>query len=224
MTKPAPDPGAPGSPDKHEPPAPHASTRAVLDEFARGNPEDLLRFGDLVSDLRQTAFGMLLFVAVLPAFLPLPGVAGAISGPLVMLVGAQLMVGLRKPWLPRFLAQRGPQRKSMQRFRNLMAPWLRRLERMVRPRLPQILEHPLASAFTGLLLVLLGLLLALPIPFTNYVFGALMLLFVFALLERDGALMLVAWACGAIFVVVFGFISENLVQMLAELVNGWFPR
>ena len=54
--------------------------------------------------------------------------------------------------------------------------------------------------------------------------GALMLLFVFALLERDGALMLVAWACGAIFVVVFGFISENLVQMLAELVNGWFPR
>ena len=224
MTKPAPDPGAPGSPDKHEPPAPHASTRAVLDEFAQGNPEDLLRFGDLVSDLRQTAFGMLLFVAVLPAFLPLPGVAGAISGPLVMLVGAQLMVGLRKPWLPRFLAQRGPQRKSMQRFRNLMAPWLRRLERMVRPRLPQILEHPLASAFTGLLLVLLGLLLALPIPFTNYVFSALMLLFVFALLERDGALMLVAWACGAIFVVVFGFISENLVQMLAELVNGWFPR
>ena len=58
----------------------------------------------------------------------------------------------------------------MQRFRNLMAPWLRCLERMVRPRLPQILEHPLASAFTGLLLVLLGLLLALPIPFTNYVF------------------------------------------------------
>ena len=42
----------------------------------------------------QTAFGMLLFVAVLPAFLPLPGVAGAISGPLVMLVGAQLMVCL----------------------------------------------------------------------------------------------------------------------------------
>ena len=41
-------------------------------------------------------------------------------------------------------------------------------------------------AVTGLLLVMLGLLLALPIPFTNYVFGVLMLLFVFSLLERDG--------------------------------------
>ena len=219
-----PEPGNPGPAGQGDRPAPHASTRAVLDEFALGNPEDPLRFGDLVSDLRQTAFGMLLFVAVLPAFLPLPGVAGAISGPLVMLVGAQLMVGLRKPWLPRFLAHRGPQRKSMQRFRDLMAPWLRRLEKLVRPRLPGVLEHPLASAFTGLLLVMLGLLLALPIPFTNYVFGVLMLLFVFALLERDGALMLAAWACGAIFIVVFGFISENLVQVLAELVNGWFPK
>ena len=217
-----PEPGQSEAPGQDETPVPHASTRAVLDEFALGDPEDPLRFGDLVSDLRQTAFGMLLFVAVLPAFLPLPGVAGAISGPLVMLIGAQLMVGLRKPWLPRFIAQRGPQRKSMQRFRDVMAPWLRRLEKLVRPRLPAVLEHPVASAFTGVLLVLLGLLLALPIPFTNYVFGVLMLLFVFALLERDGALMLVAWACGAIFIVVFGFISENLVQVLAEMIDGWF--
>ena len=97
MTKPAPEPGTAGPPGQDDRPAPHPSTRAVLEEFAQGNPEDPLRFGDLVSDLRQTAFGMLLFVAVLPAFLPLPGVAGAISGPLVMLVGAQLMVGLRKP-------------------------------------------------------------------------------------------------------------------------------
>ena len=222
MTKQAPEPDKPEAPGQDDRPAPHASTRSVLDEFALGDPEDPLRFGDLVSDLRQTAFGMLLFVAVLPAFLPLPGVAGAISGPLVMLVGAQLMVGLRKPWLPRFLAQRGPQRKSMQRFRDLMAPWLRRLEKLVRPRLPAVLEHPLASAFTGVLLVLLGLLLALPIPFTNYVFGVLMLLFVFALLERDGALMLVAWLAGAIAVVVFGFVSGNLLHVLAEVVQDWF--
>lgn len=216
-------------PDRHSDPAvnpgissPAPSTRAVLDAFAEGDPEDHLRLGDLVSDLRQTAFGMLLFVGVLPAFLPIPGVAGAISGPLVVLIGAQLMIGLRKPWLPGFLARRGPHRKAMQRFRDLMAPWLRRLEKLVRPRMPGVLEHPVASAFTGLLLVLLGLLLALPIPFTNYVFGVLMLLFVFALLERDGALMLVAWACGTIFVVVFGFISENLVQVMAKVISGWF--
>ena len=96
----------------------------------------------------------------------------------------------------------------------------------VPPRTPLLSGRMADRLFAGMAhaaaLLTLGLLLAMPIPFTNYVFGALMLLFVFALLERDGALMLVAWACGAIFVVVFGFISENLVQMLAEIISGWF--
>ncbi|KAF1707616.1 exopolysaccharide biosynthesis protein [Pseudoxanthomonas sacheonensis] len=214
MTKPDSGP-APGNGD-------HVSTRAVLDEFAAGDPDDHLRLGDLLSGLRQTAFGMLLFVAVLPAFIPIPGVAGAISGPLVVLIGAQLLFCLRKPWLPGFLARRGPYRRSMVRFRDRMARWLGWLEKVVRPRMEGVLDHPVASAFTGLLLVLLGLLLALPIPFTNYVFGVLLLLFVFALLERDGALMLVAWLAGAIAVVVFGFVSGNLVQMLVHMVDGWF--
>lgn len=222
MTKPAPDSGAAPEPapepDAHQ----HAGTRAVLDAFAAGDPDDHLRMGDLLSGLRQTAFGMLLFVAVLPAFIPIPGVAGAISGPLVVLIGAQLLVCLRKPWLPGFLARRGPHRRSMARFRDMMARWLGWLEKLVRPRMEVVLDHPLASAFTGLLLVLLGLLLALPIPFTNYLFGMLLLLFVFALLERDGALMLIAWLAGAIAVVVFGFVSGNLVQMLVHMVDGWF--
>ena len=221
MTKPAPDSGAaPGASGKGV--REHASTRAVLDAFAAGDPDDHLRMGDLLSGLRQTAFGMLLFVAVLPAFLPIPGLAGAISGPLVALIGAQLLVCLRKPWLPGFLARRGPYRRSMARFRDMMARWLGWLEKLVRPRLEGVLDHPLASAFTGLLLVLLGLLLALPIPFTNYLFGVLLLLFVFALLERDGALMLIAWLAGTTAVVVFGFVSGNLVQMLAHMVDGWF--
>ena len=88
--------------------------------------------------------------------------------------------------------------------------------------MPWVLDHPLASAFSGLLMILLGLLLALPIPFTNYLFGALLLLFAFALLERDGALMLVAWISGTVAVVVFGFISGNLLQMLVSAVDGWF--
>ena len=110
--KPAPDSAGPGEPGEAAPGNnAHTSTRAVLDAFAEGDPEDHLRLGDLLSGLRQTAFGMLLFVGVLPAFIPIPGLAGAISGPVVMLIGAQLLIGLRKPWLPQFMARRGPHRQ-----------------------------------------------------------------------------------------------------------------
>ncbi|MGN6222796.1 exopolysaccharide biosynthesis protein [Pseudoxanthomonas sp.] len=205
----------------HRPP-PHAGIRGLLDDFALGDPNQVLRLGDLLSGFGQSAFGLLLFIAVLPAFIPIPGVGGAIGGPLVILVGAQLLVGLSKLWLPGFIARRGPHRSALITFRTLLSPWLARLEKLIRPRLHVVLDHKLALSFTGLLLVLLGLLLALPIPFTNYVFGVLLLLFALALLERDGALMLVAWVAGGAAVIVFGFLSGHLVAATTEFVGRWF--
>lgn len=200
----------------------HTSTATLIDGFAAGDPDEVLRLGDLLKDFGPAAFGMLLFIGVLPAFIPVPGVGGAIGGPMVVLVGVQLLLGLRKVWLPAFLARRGPHRSAMVRFRQRMAPWLRRLEKIVRPRMGGFVDNRIALSFTGVLLVLLGILLALPIPFTNYVFGFLLLLFALALLERDGALLLVAWIAGAIAVVVFGVLSGNLVESLTALLAKWF--
>mgnify|MGYP002721754749 CR=1 FL=1 len=199
-----------------------ATTRSLLDEMARGDPNERLRLVDLLADLQQSAFGMLLFIGVLPSFIPIPGVAGGLSGPLVMLVGAQLLLCLRKPWLPRFIAIRGPMRHSVVRFRDALAKPLRWLEKLVRPRWPGMLDSRPASAFTGLLLLLLGVLLALPIPFTNYLFGLLLLLYVFALLERDGMLLLAAWVMGAVAIAVFGVASGNLAHMVIHQVQRLF--
>ena len=187
-----------------------AGTRALLDGLATGDPEETLKLQDVLAGLGKRSFGMLLFVSTLPAFIPIPGVGGAIGGPLVVLIGLQLLVGLRKPWLPRVVSQRGPHRRTMAKFRDRIAPWLSRLERVVRPRAAGLLDHRLASLFTGLQLLLLGLLLTLPIPFTNYVFGALLLVFAFALIERDGRLMAVAWVAGAAAIAVFGVLSGSL--------------
>lgn len=209
------------SPPEHAPPPPHITTRQLLDEFALGEPNDVLRLGELLSGFGQSCFGLLLFLAVIPAFIPIPGVGGAISGPLVVLVGMQLLLGLSQLWLPGFIKSRGPMRSTMGRFRRAISPWLKRLEKLVKPRLSGILNNRLALCFTGLLLVLLGLLLALPIPFTNYLFAALLLLFALALLERDGALLLVAWLTGGMAVVVFGFLSGHLVQLISTLLARW---
>lgn len=193
-----------------------AGTRVLLDAFAFGDPDEILRLGDVFGGLGKRSFGMLLFVSTLPAFIPIPGVGGAVSGPLVVLIGLQLLAGLRKPWLPKFIATRGPHRHLMVKFRDRISPWLARLERLVHPRADALLDHRLASALSGLMLVLLGVLLALPIPFTNYVFGGLLLLFALALLERDGWLMAVAWFTGAIAIGVFGVLSGNLAAAAAR--------
>lgn len=195
-----------------------AGTRTLLDALAEGDPAELLPLRVLLAGLGRRAFGMLLFAAILPAFIPIP-VGGAISGPLVVLVGLQLLALRRRPWLPRFLAERGPHRHALARFERRISPALVRLERVVRPRLTVVLDHIAAAAFTGLLLVLLGVLLALPVPLTNYLFGGLLLLFALALLERDGALMLVAWAGGIAAIAVFGVLSGTLLTAAADWID-----
>ena len=204
-------------PEPGKPPR-EAGTRAILDALLDGDPAQSLDFDHLLDGLGRRAFGMLLFVAALPAFIPIP-VGGALSGPLIMLVAAQLLVGMGHPWLPGFIARLGPKRQSLARFERIVDPWLARLERIVRPRLTVVLDHPLASAFTGLLLLLLGLLLALPIPLTNYLLGGLILLYALALLERDGALMLVAWGLGIVALVTTGALSGGLIAAMQPWID-----
>ena len=50
-------------------------------------------------------------------------------------------------------------------------------------------------------------------------FGGLLLLFAFALLERDGRLMAIAWIAGAAAVAVFGVLSGQLAAMAARWVD-----
>lgn len=206
--------------DIQESPVRANGLRALLDSLCDGDPNDHLALRDLIGDLGRSTFGVLLLVATLPAFIPIPGVAGALSGPLVVLIGMHLLVLVRKPWLPGFVARRGPQRSTVIRFDRAGDRWLRWLERLVRPRLRPMIDHPLATIFTGLQLVLLGVLLALPIPFTNFLFGALLLIYALALLERDGVLMLIAWAAGIVAIYIFGAVSGNLAAMLWAWVAG----
>lgn len=197
-----------------------AGTRALLDALAEdGTQDEVVDLAQVFGGLGRRSFGMLLFIATLPAFIPVPGLAGAASGPLVMLIGAQLLVGRRTPWLPPAIARRGPRRRTLRGFRDRISPWLARLEKRIRPRNPELLDHRLAASWTGLLLLLLGLLLALPIPFTNYVLGVLLLLFALALLERDGRLMAVAWALGTIALAASALLSSQVAAWMAPLLD-----
>ncbi|MEA5124388.1 exopolysaccharide biosynthesis protein [Xanthomonas floridensis] len=209
----------PGDADEDQMRYRNEGIRSLLAAFSDGDPEQVLRVREILADLQQSAFGVFLFLAILPSFIPIPGVAGGISGPLTVLIGLQMMCCLRKPWVPGFIGERGPRRRTSQRFVAKLAPTLRRLDRLLKPRLHGLLDRLPAQVFTGLLLVLVGILLTLPIPFTNYLFGLILLLFALALLERDGALLLVGWAATLISVAVFGVTSDQLV----DLIRGWWP-
>jgi len=197
--------------------SPEISTRALLHALAEGDDRQPLTLGSLLDQFRERAYGVFMLVSVLPAFVPLPIGAGAISGPLISLIGLQLLVQMAHPWVPGFLARRPLSRAGMVKFRDRTAGLLRRLEKVSRPRTEGVIDHPAAKMFTGLLLVVLGFLLALPIPATNYPFGLIILAYAIALIERDGRLMLAAWALGIAQIVVVGAFSGQAALWLRQL-------
>ena len=197
--------------------SPEISTRSLLHALAEGDPTQELTLGGLLDQFKTRAYGVFLLMSVLPAFVPLPVGAGAVSGPLVSLIGLQFLAQMEHPWVPRFLSRRPISRPGRVKFRDRTARLLRWLEKVSRPRTEIIIDHPIARTFTGLMLVLLGFLLALPLPATNYPFGLILLTYAIALIERDGRLMLVAWALGVVQLSVVGLFSGKIAGMVARL-------
>lgn len=196
--------------------SPEISTRALLDTLAEGNGADDLTLGGMLDQFRERAYGVFLLVCILPAFVPLPVGAGAISGPLVLLIGLQFLAQMAHPWVPGFLSRRSLSRDGVTRFRDRTSGMLRRLEKLSRPRNEILIDHFAARTFTGLLLVLLGFLLALPIPGTNYPFGFILLAYAIALIERDGRLMAIAWVLGVAEIVVLAVFSTQIARWAAD--------
>ena len=200
------------------------TTRGLLERIVRDHPGSI-PLAELLDAVSERAFGLFLLIAILPAFLPLPAGAGAVSGPLVVLAGIQLLAQAEHPWLPRWLQRRLVPISSINRFQTLIAKPLAWLERVSRPSWPAMIDHPLAKAFTGLLLVLLGILLALPVPLTNYPFGLILLVFAVALIERDGRTLALAWALGLAQLAFIWLFVDNAAEIAMnafQSVVSWF--
>lgn len=220
----APDnPGATPAPGKrfrrkrnpHGPPP--ITTRGLVEELATGDPDEELSFGQLLDRFSERSFGLFLLLVMLPTFIPIPVGVGALSGALASLIGLQFLARLEHPWMPKWVANYKIHRHRIISFRDRMGKWLGRLERLTRPRYTGVFTHWAAHAFTGLLLVVLGVLLCLPIPLTNYPFGLILLAYSFALIERDGALMLIAWALGLVEIAVVAGFGNQMVAWGASL-------
>ena len=195
-------------------------TSRLLFELLRRGSGEAVALGDIIETFRSRAYGVLLMLVLLPAFIPLPIGAGAISGPLTSILGLEMLLTLRTPWLPQRARQRTIRRETLARFATRMRPVLARLERLCRPRLSGLTRSAVAHAFTGLQLVALGILLALPIPLTNYPFALLILAYAIAIIERDGALLLVAWIVSWATIIIWAALSEGVVTLASRWLSG----
>ncbi len=150
--------------------------------------------GEMNSHLADRSLPLTILVFGLFGAVPSPGLpTGLLFGSLVVILTMQMMFGATAPALPRFLRRRHVPRRALDAVLRRAVPTLRRLERLFRPRLPALSRGPFA-VLSGLLLVTMGVLLTLPIPFGNSAPGLSIVALSLGLVMRDGIGILAGWA------------------------------
>lgn len=164
--------------------ATHVPTSEILDELARSAGGRLVTMAWIVARLRERSFGIVMLLIALVGLLP--GMSTP-AGLLVAVPAIQMMLGHAAPVLPRRIAGRSFAGTRLARLLDRTVPVLRWLERFVRPRWPT----PFAATrrVIGTVVLLLGLTLLAPIPFSQVIPISVIMLIAFAFLEEDGVLL-----------------------------------
>lgn len=168
---------------------PHLPTSVVLEGLVRDAPAGRVTPAWLVGRLRARSFGVISLVLGVCALLPVVSTA---AGLLLVVAASQMVRAYPAPAFPRRLAQRPFATDKLTAMLARVIPALRFLERFVRPRWPT----PVAATrrAVGVVVLLLGLCLLVPVPLSNVPVGLTVVLVAFAHLEEDGVLLALALA------------------------------
>lgn len=192
------------------PSGPHApGVRRLSEELAalaETCSERAVTLREVVDRLHGRGFTLLLIFLALPFCtpIPLPGLS-APFGLVIALVGLQLSLRL-DPWLPARLLETVVPPNFFATLLRVGGRIVRLLERGLRPRWTVLLDQPALRHAYGLIILVSGalLLLPLPIPFSNALPALVVVLTAAAMMERDGYCAVAGLTVFAVAVAFFG--------------------
>lgn len=168
---------------------------------AAGRPHVIERMSvrELMDTLGDRSFGWCVIVFALLNLVPLPIGANMITSLPLILVTAQMTLGMERVRLPEAVMNRTFRRRSFQKLVLRLGPLMRPLERMTAPRLPMMFS-PVHERLLGVFLLVVSLTLFLPVPVSTWLLAISLLISGIGLVERDGLITLagVVFGCLAI--------------------------
>jgi hypothetical protein len=157
----------------------------VLEQIREATSGDSVSFGEFIDALGQRAYGPMMLVPAIIAVAPTGAIPGmsVVTGTLIFLLAAQLLIGRASPWLPgsllRFSFSRNKLVAAIERTQGFIAL----VDRLLSPRLTFLVGFPVNR-----LAALACIVLALP--------GTTIAIIALGLTARDGAVVLLGLILG----------------------------
>lgn len=171
-------------------------SRSLLMALRRCGDASAVPLGTVLADLGNRSFGWSILVFGLINLIPMPIGSQMVTGLPLLLLAAQMILGLDHVRLPGFINERCVSRRRFQETVLRLRPVLRPLERIIRPRLGWIFQRR-CERLIGVFLFLVAVALVLPIPLSGFISAFALFITGVGLAERDGAITLLGLVIGA---------------------------
>lgn len=145
----------------------------------------------IMEQLGDRSYGLTLLVMAIVAVVP---GGSTVIGVLIAWPAVQLAMGRHAPLLPGFLGRRRISVEKLARTIRFIVPRIRWIETLIRPRWPR--GFATGRRLTGILVLLLGLTLILPVPFSHIIPAVTIMVLAIAFLEEDGVALTVFGLAG----------------------------
>ena len=187
MTHPI-DTGAPSLAQDETASQDHVPTSVQLARMLdRAEADAAVSIGWLLEQLGGRSFGLALLVMGVLGIVP--GIS-TVAALMVVWIAVQMMLGQEAAVLPGLVARRSIAVDKLARVIGFVAPRLAWVERLVQPRWPLLFQT--TERLTGFMMLLLGLSMLLPVPFSQIVPAPVIMLLALAYLEEDGIALVLA--------------------------------
>lgn len=199
-------------------------TRA-LNELMQRSSREPVRVGDVLREIHEDGFCLVCIIHVLPFLQPISlGPLAFAAGASLAALGTQIIKGADVPWIPERMARITPSEKTWRILLRTCERVLHFCRRFARPRWARLVVGPAARQLTGAIILIGGVLLAIPlagVPFTNTIPALAVLFACIAELEEDGLFMIAALTALVLSVAYFLFLGWAAVSATALTIN-WF--
>lgn len=197
------------------PPLNGLSASAALRQLAAEAGPARLSLDYLLARLGDRAFGIVLVILAAPNCLPMPPGVSTFFGVAIMLISLQVIAGRTRLWVPAVLRRRSIKRADFCKVVAWFAPVLQRIERLCRPRNAWV-TTPTAERLIGLVTLILGLVVAVPIPIIGQMPPAVAIgVLSVSLIERDGVGVGLGFVlAGVVIALNFGVLTAAVLGLL----------
>ncbi len=187
----------------------------VLQEIASGVGDDKVTLFEIKAALHERGFGILIIIFALPLSIPIPvppGYTTVLAIPLI-LFSLQLLFNFDSPWMPQWFEKQSFQRSTLALIVEKTSPLLRKVERLMKPRMSFIFYGP-GEKVLAFIMLLCAISIAIPLPLTNFIPAIGTTLISLGIMSKDGLLSILGMLvslCGLTLTLVIMIAGPKLI-------------